>query len=393
MPRRLALVLLLGFGAIVGAAIVEVGLRLRPIPDVDLGHVESDPILHHRLRKSWRGRVLGVPFETNALGLRDREYDARKPVGTYRLFMLGDSFTEGGGFPLDDTVAKRVERGLAQAHCGKRVEVVNGGTVSYSPILEYLQLKTIGLGLSPDLIVLNFDMTDVHDDVVRTPAARLDAQGLPIAVPSDRRIEAAVMLPPLRKPRLLGFLDPVERGVNRLLIYQEVRSSRLGRAVFGPLKVTPERVQTLGLVGDARYDIEAITRDGQWPGGRAAWALTERYITAIHRLALTHDARFVLVVYPHAQQVSATASLMGRRFVGLGPGLYASERPFEILEGLGSREGFPVVNLLHLFRMRESREGPLFREDDIHHTAAGARVFAEGILAALLERRLVPCGS
>jgi len=43
--------------------------------------------------------------------------------------------------------------------------------------------------------------------------------------------------------------------------------------------------------------------------------------------------------------------------------------------------------------MRESREGPLFREDDIHHTAAGARVFAEGILAALLERRLVPCGS
>lgn len=393
MRRGLALVLLLVCGAIAETTLVEVGLRLRPSPRVDLGHVESDPVLHHRLRKSWTGRVLGVPFETNALGLRDREYDAGKPAGTYRLFMLGDSFTEGAGLLLDDTVAKRVERGLGLAGCGRRVDVVNGGTVSYSPILEYLQLKTIGLGLEPDLVVLNFDMTDVHDDVVRTAAARLDTQGLPLAVPSDHRMETAVMLPPLPKPRAFGFLDPVERGMNRLLIYQELRRSRLGRAVFGPLTVSPQRVERLGLVGDARYDIEAITRDGDWPGGRAAWALTERYITAINRLAASRGARFVLVVYPHAQQVSATASPIGRRFVGLGPGLHASERPFEILEALGAREGFPVVNLLYLFRTREAHEGPLFREDDIHHTAAGAHVFAEGIVAALDERGLVSCGS
>jgi hypothetical protein len=393
MRRGLALALLLVFGAIAGATLVEVGLRLRPSPREDLGHLETDPVLHHRLRKSWTGRVHGIPFETNALGLRDREYDAAKPPGTFRIFMLGDSFTEGGGLALDDTVARRVERGLTRARCGQRVEVVNGGTVSYSPILEYLQLKTIGLGLEPDLIVLNFDMTDVHDDVVRTAAARLDADGLPVMVPSDHRLETAIMLPPLPRPRGFGFLDPVERGVNRLLLYQELRRSRLGQAIFGPLRVTPERVQRLGLMGDARYDIEGITRDGEWPGGRAAWALTGHYITAIHRLAASRGARFVLVVYPHAQQVSATASLNGRRFVGLGPGLYASERPFEILEALGAREAFPVVNLLRLFRIREAQEGPLFREDDIHHTVAGARVFADGILTALLERRLVPCSS
>ena len=383
------LVLLVLFGLVAGSALVEVGLRLRPYPRQDLGHVETDPVLHHRLRRSWTGQVLGVPFQTNALGLRDREYDAGKPPGRFRIFMLGDSFTEGAGFSLEDTVAKRVERGLR--HCRRRVEVVNGGTVSYSPILEYLQLKTIGLTLEPDLVILNFDMTDVHDDVVRTAAARLDADGLPSAVPNDPRLETAAMLPPLRKRDSLAFLDPVEHAVNRLMLYQELRRSRLGRRVFGPLRVTPQRVAGLGLVGDARYDIEAITRDGEWPGGRAAWRLTERYVTAIHRLARVHGAGFVVIVYPHAQQVSASASAGGRAFVGLGPGLYASERPFEILEALGAREGFPVVRLLELFRSHEARDGPLFREDDIHHTAAGVRVFAEGILAALIERGLVPC--
>lgn len=390
MRRVPAIALLLGLGLLTGLAIVEVGLRVTDSTR-SRSYMTADPVLHHRLRQSWTGRVLGVPFATNALGLRDREYPAGKLAGTYRIYMLGDSFTEGGGLMLESTVAKRLERGLDEGRCGRRFEVVNGGTASYSPILEYLQLKTVGLGLAPDMVLLNFDMTDVHDDVVRTATARLDAQGLPIAVPSDRRIETAIMLPPIPKPRALAFLAPVERALNRLVLYQELRRSGLGRAVFGPLKLTPERLQALGLVGDIRYDIEAITRDGEWPGGREAWALTERYLTAIHRLAKSRGLPFVLVVYPHAQQVSAAASLVGRRVHALGPGLFASPRPFQILEDLGAREGFPVVSLLQTFRAHDAREGPLFREDDIHHNDKGARVFADGILAALTERRLVPC--
>ena len=185
MRRVLAVALLLPVGVIAGTAIVEVGLRLidttRSRSDMMAGpvrhHMTADPVLHHRLRRSWSGRVLGVPFETNALGLRDREYPAGKPPGTYRIYMLGDSFTEGGGLVLANTVAKRVEGGLNAGRCGRRFEIVNGGTASYSPILEYLQLKTLGLGLEPDMVVLNFDMTDVHDDVVRTATARLDEIG------------------------------------------------------------------------------------------------------------------------------------------------------------------------------------------------------------------------
>ncbi len=392
MRRAAPAGVLLLFGLVVAVTLVEVALRMMPDRHRET-YIVSDPVFHHRLQRRWSGRVRGAPFATNTIGLRDHEITYKRP-GAYRVLMLGDSFTEAAGLPDEATVAKRVEHGLNAVRCGRAFEVLNAGVGSYSPILEYLQLQHLGLGLHPDMVVLNFDMTDVHDDVVRTATARLDADGLPLAVPVDRRLETALLMPPIAKPRALAFLDPVEQQANRLLVYQALRRSSLGGVVFGPLKLTPERLQALGLVGNIRYDIEAITRDdGEYPGGRPAWMLTERYLRAIHRLAKDRGIAFVLVVYPHAQQVSPTASLAGRRAHGLRPGLYASERPFTILEDLGRRTGFPVINLLQTFRTREKTEGPLFRAADIHHTEAGARVFGDGILAALLERRLVPCGS
>jgi lysophospholipase L1-like esterase len=390
LPSRAALLALALAGLIAGLAVAEIALRL--LPERPHRYMTSDPVLHHRLLPNASTRVRGVELTTNSLGLRDREIAPRKPPGVFRVLMLGDSFTEGGGLTLEQTVAKQVEAMLGAAPCRQRVEVINGGVSSYSPILEYLFLQRVGLALDPDLVVLNFDMTDVHDDVVRTGLAQLDPAGLPLAVPSDRRRETALLLPPLSKPALLRFLDPVEAFLNRSKLYQSVRTAAWGQALLGDLSLTPERTEALGLVGDPRYDIEGVTRSGDFPGQAAAWRLTGRYISGVHALARAQGRAFALVVYPHAQQVSAEASPGGRRRHGLGPGLFDSERPFQILAGLGRREGFPVIDLLHRFREGEAREGPLFRIDDIHHTPAGARVFAQGVAAGLREHGLVPCG-
>lgn len=347
--------------------------------------------MHHRLRASVTASVRGVEFQTNSLGLHDREYPKRKPKGVFRVLLLGDSFTEGGGLPLEATVAKQMEMMLNARDCGRPFEVVNGGTASYSPILEYLFLRDVGLGLEPDLVVLNFDMTDVHDDFIRTAVARLDPDGLPLSVPSDRRLEAALLLPPIAKPTALRFLDPVERRANRLIVYQRLRHSRLGQWFFGPTRLTPERLAKLGLVGDIRYDPMAITRDTQGPEVGEAWRLTERYLAGVHRLARRRGRPFAVVVYPHAHQVAADASLGGRLRFSLPPGLFAAETPFQRIEALCRREGFPVINLLHHFRRRHAAEGPLYWDDDIHHNPRGARVFAEGAVAGMHERGLVPC--
>ena len=386
--RRPALTLALGLLVLAGAT--EAVLRWTASRPRGTRTHTADPVLHHRLRADVRTEVRGVPFETNTQGLRDREYPPGKPAGVFRILMLGDSFTEGGGLRLEETAPKRLEALLGARGCPRPVEVVNAGVASYSPILHYVYLRERGLALAPDLILLAFDMTDVHDDFVRTAVARLDPRGLPVAVPSDTRRETALLLPPLGKPAALGFLDPLEGAANQLALWQAARRSTLGQRILGPLARTPERLEALGLVGNIQYDVEAITRDEESPTVQRAWALTERYLTGMRDLARARGLGFVLVLYPHPHQVSATASAEGRRRFGLRPGLYASERPLQILQALGRREGFPVITLLHHFR-RHAAEGALFWQDDIHQTPLGARVFADGIGGGLLERGLVPC--
>ena len=383
--RRLALAALVVLGLAGGLLAAEFGARVyesvrRPRKD-SLG--VEDPVRHHRWKPSGRGRVRGIEYETNSLGLRDREYAVPKPAGASRILMLGDSFTEGWTLPLVGVVAKRLEQSL-ELRCRSPYEVINAGNASYSPILEYLLLEQIGPLLRPDLVLLNFDMTDVHDDFIRTRLARLDAKGLPIAVPADRRRETALLIPPLGPSSIARALDPVNQLLKSSLLYQAFRKARPGQWLLGPIRLSPERLEALGLLGNVSYDVLAITRNGDYPGLAAAWSDTERYILGIRDLARANGAAFVLVVYPYAHQISATASAEGRRKFGMGPGLYASESPFRILEDLGRRGGFPVLNLRSFIRAAleaQERAGglPFYWPHDIHFTVHGARAFAEGI--------------
>jgi hypothetical protein len=370
-------------GLVVALTVAEAGLRLVPRPERK-AHFVGDPVRHHRLRENWQGMVEGVPYRTNALGLRDRDLESPKPAGTVRVLMLGDSFTEGGGLADADTIPRRVETALRASCPG--VEVINAGAASYSPILEYLLLKEIGDTVSPDLVVLNLDMTDVHDDLIRTALADLDADGLPIRVPSDRRRETALLLPPV----LPAGVRPLEDALDRLALWQGFRKSEGGRGMLGALNLDEPTLRARDLIGDLHYDRLAITRDTPARDEVRAWANTARYLLGIRRLAEGLSARFVVVVYPHAHQVAPFESPGSRAGFGLGPGLYASDRPFRAVRAIGQREGFAVISLLEAFRRRADPARPLFRSDDIHHTVEGARLMGEGITASLLESGLVP---
>ena len=378
-PIRIGLVLA---SLVLALTAAEAILRLFP-PRESKARFLSDPVRHHRLRAGWDRPEQGFPYRTNSLGVRDREVASTKPPGTVRILMLGDSFTEGGGLAEADTIPRRVEAALRGGCPG--VEVINAGVASYSPILEYLLLKEIGGAVSPDLIVLNFDMTDVHDDFIRTALAELDDAGLPRRVPSDRRRETALLLP----PTLPAAVRPLEDALSRLALWQSLRKSRGGRQVLGPLNLDEPALRARDLIGDLRYDRLAITRDVPARDEERAWANSARYLAGIRRLADQLSAPFVVVVYPHGHQVAAHETLGSRASIGLGPGLYTSDRPFRTLTEIGHREGFAVISLLEVFRRRADPARPLFRFDDIHHTVAGARVMAEGMAAALLEGGLV----
>ena len=67
---------------------------------------------------------MGVHFDTNSKGLRDREFSYEKPSESW-IMMLGDLFTVGWGAKFDETFPKRIERMYADR--GIQSEVINTG--------------------------------------------------------------------------------------------------------------------------------------------------------------------------------------------------------------------------------------------------------------------------
>jgi hypothetical protein len=131
---------------------------------------ERSPLFHHTLKpmaeyryQRW-GDFRHSVF-TNSLGFRDRAV-VELPLTSdrYRVLFLGDSFTYGVGLPYEKTFACLVEQGLAD----KRVEILNGAVVSYSPAIYWKKTEALlaRAGLRFDHLVLFLDISDVHDEAV-----------------------------------------------------------------------------------------------------------------------------------------------------------------------------------------------------------------------------------
>lgn len=141
--------LLLVFGVVLGLAVLEGGARWVRRSQLDKGGYS--PVRGHRSREPM-----------NAAGYRDVEHTKEKPPGTRRVVFLGDSFTYGVGILLDDTYAKRTERGLAIARSEPWESVVLA-----VPGIDSEEERRIfedeGLSYSPDLVVLGYVLNDAED--------------------------------------------------------------------------------------------------------------------------------------------------------------------------------------------------------------------------------------
>jgi lysophospholipase L1-like esterase len=125
-----------------------------------------DGIPFFRYKKNLRnGRSgLGMVFDTNNYGFRDRDVAVPKPPDVLRLLCIGGSTTEEG--PTNDaTYPKLLEKALnAQFGGGKRIEVLNCGVSGLTTSGHVARLADY-LALEPDMLVFYEGVNDVHRDL------------------------------------------------------------------------------------------------------------------------------------------------------------------------------------------------------------------------------------
>ena len=184
----------------------------------------------------------GVPFTlcTNSQGWPEADDVGRKkPAGVFRVFYVGDSNTQGVVMP-EFKMVELVKKGLNARYRGSpvRFEVINTGTSSYSLLLYHLLVKTVLPDYSPDLVVLDIDMSDVPDDAgYRAHAVRdTPKPGLaPSAVEAGRRLDtqAGGHQPAIRREDDIAALPAQRKGLERTG-FECARNPHLDRAIHRP---------------------------------------------------------------------------------------------------------------------------------------------------------------
>jgi hypothetical protein len=121
-------------GLVQPAAIPEIGYELKPGVD------------------AW---YKGTRFRTNSFGMRDAEYTREKPAKTFRIAVLGSSWTMGAGVPVEAIWHSQLEEMLNQRNDGWRYELLNFGVEQYGfgEIVATLENKVPEF--APDLILMS----------------------------------------------------------------------------------------------------------------------------------------------------------------------------------------------------------------------------------------------
>jgi hypothetical protein len=92
-------------------------------------------------------------LRVNSLGLRDVERQLRKPPGTVRVGLLGDSMIEAAQVSQEATFGTLAERRLRVQ--GVPVELINLAVAGPSPLRQLLRLERRGYALNLDLVLAN----------------------------------------------------------------------------------------------------------------------------------------------------------------------------------------------------------------------------------------------
>ena len=297
---------------------------------------------HHGLqsmvnsRTNWKSdKYSEYRIYTDSLGFVDgsNRIVTLKKKGKRVLFM-GDSFTEGVGYPWGKTMAGI----LSEKFKGQGIELLNAGVISYSPKLHYLKTKfLLEKGLEFDELYVFIDVSDIIDEVVY-----------------DYFI-------PKKLTATEKFLEPVINFFTKnSFIYRNYRL----RYIFDQKNPYHERSDYWGGLEEFykfkpkwTYDDKAYELYG-----KKGIKLAEKHTDQLYRLCRKHNIKMHIIVWPWSDHIKESN---GYRQLELWK-KFCKERNIDFMELFSFFDTIP-----------KDKVDEYFIPQDIHWSEKGNRVVAE----------------
>ncbi len=321
----------------------------------------KDEFRHHKLKPS---TIFYVPkpetkifMKTNNLGFRGKDMNPIKKKNVYRILMLGDSFTMGYSVENENTFSVLVEKKLNEILTKskkdeKKVEVINGGVNSYSPLLSFIQLKEIIHVVNPDLVVLNFDMSDLIQEQLYRSIAKYDS------IKNEFKFS-------INKKSKKIAVQWIEENLylTRLLLYFIENKENFSA------ELTVKNVVRLANPQLLEHTLKSDNKDRT-----KQWNNIFKSISRIKKLCDDNYTEFILTTYPWGHQVSLDEWNPGRdRFIPQNSDI--SDKSIEILESFTDENKIKFLNTFPAFRNYEGEE-QIYFDYDMHWKPAGHRIMA-----------------
>lgn len=348
----------------IGLLIFEGGLRLfpafRPTETIN----QFDPVLGWSKRPNAEvhrsATDIDITIRTNAEGLRD-DQGVDKPDNTFRVLMLGDSFTLGYTVEKEETFADLCERWWKSQ--GRRVEVINAGTEGYATDQEVLWFLENGASYKPDLVLLFPYDNDIYwcgeEKYTRFPKPRFAPDGTvekrTLADPGERSI--------FRKTAIGKFLGGGPKLDDKDLFTLPGSERRVMREFAPMLKEQPNFLN------------DAIAR-------------SKGAMRALKRRCDELGAGLVMVPIPsemvvHEDQRPPFDAMFGE-------GAWDPERPLDLFANMAKELGITALDARKDLKLAGQKERLYFDKGEWHFNAAGNLEFARYLVANLDDLGVFP---
>lgn len=282
----------------------------------------------------------------NSEGFRDKEWKINKSPDTFRIALIGDSYTDAFGVPIEARYTEVLEDEL-NSRCNalnmKKVEVLNFGMSGWGTTQELLAFRHHARKYSPDLVILAFLP---YNDIRNNSKSLEKNDGIPYYFYKGTELELdnSFRDTPSHKQTLL-----------KKLAYTVINYSRLMQVVYRANTVIKNNSlqKTQGRENKRNNPLEIgldenvfhPPTDTSW---KEAWHITEGLLSLTRQEVLQDNADFLLVTLTQGTVVHPNEKVRERFLKKLGTKnlFYPQERITEFAR----QEGIDILNLVNPFQ-------------------------------------------